>query len=1114
MLDRPRINHSSDNPSLDIKKKKKTRSDGSNTKHNIRSDTNTGEEPIAVRQSPDPSKQTKSRETHETNLSDDNSKRDETVANIISTRTTRGHSYMAQNEYGNAEQEYKQALAFSTLSDPKRPETTAACHYNLAQCYKKQEKYNEAKQEYKQALAFSKLFNLKSREVAICYYYLAQCYDKLEKYDKMEQPYKEALAIYEQLDPKSRETATCHCYLAQCYDKQKKFHEATQEYNKALAFYKQLDPKSREVANCHCYLAQCYDKQEKYDMAEQPYKEALAFYEQLDPKPPELVTCRLKLVDCYMKQGKDNEVRQAIRHMQDTYEKKTQQLQKKTQQLQKKYDQQEHQEQLARGQQEHQEQLARGQQEHQEQLANIQQKLDQAHQEIDSLQRQLQEERSKVQSKGIFSTGWGSKSIKTQLKHDKKWQENQGQLTKAQHELTLEKQKNARLKRQLQETQEALDQAQPNNTSSRSTDKEEVSTSKPLALRELDDKNAKPLALRELDDKNAKPLALRELDDKNAKPLALRELDDKSAKPLALNEKDPKLPAQFETKSDSASTSVQDVNMPLTIHCALGEYGKIEILSGTANYIIYLAERGPSSDNKKSHQELVFKAPRIDSEEHLDRLKNEAKILKMFKDHPNVVSYQDFNEYGAPPFLAMDYAQGGTLEDVHDAGECLDIKLIIYYLKQIATTVDAIHKQKVIHLDLKPSNIFLKGVREPLERELLIGDFGCARVVKSEPLQLADDDIVGTTEYISPEYLNCNPTYASDLYSIAVMIYEWISGHYPFESQFSRATARQHAIQFQLLNNSPEPLYGRVPGVTRAIEKVILKGLAKDPKDRYRNVTAFAEALELAYHLKSYKIPEMVSAWISPLFDNQRPQVVAAKIDKWLDYAYQPAKMVVSETFQWTGWYQTTNGSSQTTLFQDIKKAIGTVGYPLRRIAQLSRSAKKLEQIKPLPGRSLYFKKRYAATTVQMRSPVYTIHESLGCVVDATQMLLRDQGIDVEDGKVKDELEYNAENGSYTGKMPGALKRLGYIEYQLTKGRDIEYLKDALKSSYAVVATINLRCRGGKHVVAVDKIGMDRNGNGPFVYIRDGSYNKPYKVALDVWEEVWTGESIVPNIKD
>jgi serine/threonine protein kinase/Tfp pilus assembly protein PilF len=1053
----PRINHSSDNPSLDTeKKKKKTRSKDSKG------------EPIAVRQSPDPSKQTKSRETHGTNLSDDNSKKNETITKIISTYTTNGHTHMKNKEYGDAEQHFERACEFSMHFDPKRPETIATCHINLAQCYEKQEKYNEAKQEYKKVLNLKQL-DTKSRETAICHQNLAQCYMKLKKYNKAEQPCKDALAIYKQLNPKSREVATWHHNLADCYMMQGKYGEAEQPCKDALAIYKQLDPKSHEVANSHFNLANCYMMQGKYDEARQEYKHGQATYKKL------------------------------------------------IQQLQRGYDQQKH-----------QEQLANIQQEYQKQLTNVQQKFDQARQEIDSLQRQLQEERSKVQSKGIFSIEWGSKSIKTQQKHDKKWQENQEQLTRAQQELILEKQKNDRLQRQLQKAQKALDQAQPNrqlDTSSRSTDKEEVSTSKPLALIDKSDgERTKPLALIDKSDgERTKPLALIDKSDgERTKPLALIDKHDgERTKPLALSDKDPKPPAQFETKADSASTSVQDVNMPSTIHCALGAYRTTDILSDTTNYIIYLAKKDSSSDNKKSHQELVFKAPQFYLEEDLDRLKNEAKILKMFKDHPNIVSYQDFNECGTPPFLAMDYAQGGTLYDVHDENECLDLELIIYYVKQIATTVDDIHKQKVIHLDLKPANIFLKGEREPLERELLIGDFGCARVVESEPLQLADDEIVGTTEYIAPEYLNGNPTYASDLYSIAAMTYEWISGHCPFESNFSDAEIRKHDIQYQLLNKSPEPLYDKNLGVTPAIDKVILKGLAKDPKDRYRNVTAFAEALELAYSFKSYKIPEMVSSWISPLLDNQRPQVLAATIDKLIDNAYQPGKRVVSGAVQWTGWPQTTNGSSQTTLFQDLGKVktllIGTAGYPLCRIVQLYRSAKESVPIhhpKPLPRYSSYFKTMYAATTIQLRSEIYTIREPLGCVVDATQMLLHDQGIYVDDKEVANKLEYNAEKGSYTGKMPDALKKLGSLEYKFTRGTNIEYLKDALNSSYAIVATLKGRDGAGQHVVVVDKIGMDRYGNGPFVYIRDGSYNKPYKVALDVWDEVWTGESITPNIKD
>ena len=204
--------------------------------------------------------------------------------------------------------------------------------------------------------------------------------------------------------------------------------------------------------------------------------------------------------------GKYDEARQEYKHGQVTYK-------KLIQQLQRGYDQQKH-----------QEQLANIQQEYQKQLTNVQQKLDQACQDIDSLQRQLQEERNKVQSKGIFSIGRGSKSIKTQQEHDKKRQE-------IQEELTLEKQKNARLQRQLQETQKALDQAQPNrqlDTSSRSADKEEVSTSKPPALDKQDGERTKSLALIDKQDgERTKSLALSDKQDgERTKPLALIDKQD------------------------------------------------------------------------------------------------------------------------------------------------------------------------------------------------------------------------------------------------------------------------------------------------------------------------------------------------------------------------------------------------------------------------------------------------------------------------------------------------------------------------------------------------------------------------------------------------------------
>jgi serine/threonine protein kinase/tetratricopeptide (TPR) repeat protein len=1042
--------------------------------------------------------------------------------------------YTMQNKHSDAEQSYKHASTLYEEMLGSEHRSTADSLYHLGQCYYKQNKYREAEQSYKRALDIyenHKDIGPEHSLTAMCLYQLGNCHQNQGNYRDAEPWYQRVSTFYEKkLGSEHRSTAESLYQLGQCYYNQNKYREAEQSYKRALDIYekdKDIGPEHSLTVMCLYQLGNCHQNQGKYSDAEPLFMRGLAICEKHYPGSPIIPIYLRSLAQCYYNQSN---YKDAAKFQMRAFEIYEQMAQQKNNQI------------AMEKQQEHtqtREQLTKTEQEHarlQRQPQEAQKALDQTQSELIKTQQKQQEQVSKTQ------------------------QNQQDQTTNTQQEITLAKQEIARLQRQLQEIQESLEQAQNEKkentrnsqpdrqigTSSRSTDKEEVSTSKPPVPSEPNYQRPKPLVLRTPDDQHGKPLVLRTQDDHHDKPLVLRTPDDQHGKPLVLSEKDTKPQARVETKAarrlDSASTSVRDVNKPLRINCALGEYITTDILSDETDYIIYLAEPASLSYNEQEdHQKLVFKVPQPYMRKNLDNFTREAEILEMFKGHPNIVAYQDFqdfNEDGTPPFLAMDFAQGGTLLDAHPLHERLDLELILHYVKQIAPILDDIHKQNVIHLDIKPANIFLKKESEHLKRELLIGDFGCARFVESEPLQLAPEEIIGTTEYIAPEYLKCCPTYASDLYPVAIMVYEWLSGHCPFESNYSNPEHRKHDIQFQLLNNSPARLYDRVPGVTRAIEKVIFKALAKDPKDRYHNVTAFAEALEQAYRLREY--PE----WISSLFDDQLPQTAIAK---WIDSIYQPQKRFVlhSRIFQWTGWHLITNESSQTTLFQDIGQVktylVGSAKYYLRRIAQLSRSAKELEQIQrpePLPGDDYYFKERYAATTVQWRSDIYTIGHPMGCVVDATQMLLHDQGISIEDEEIAKKLEYDVEKGTYTGKipdvlkklgskelkhdtrergytetMPAALKKLGSIKYKFMKDADIQDLKDALKSSYAIVATIRGRDKMGMHVVVIDKIGKDNHGNGPFVYIRDGRYDKPYKVTIDEWEKVWwNGECVIPDI--
>ena len=271
-----------------------------------------------------------------------------------------------------------------------------------------------------------------------------------------------------------------------------------------------------------------------------------------------------------------------------------------------------------------------------------------------------------------------------------------------------------------------------------------------------------------------------------------------------------------------------------------------------------------------------------------------------------------------------------------------------------------------------------------------------------------------------------------------------------------------------------------------AIQKVIFKALAKDPKDRYPNIKAFAEALEQAsLHTASW--------WLSSLVSQTTLSQIIEKIPSW-----------------------TTSTGTVTTRMRPIFESI-------HRIAQPYLFAKELKQIihiDALPGDDPYFEKRYPASPIHGKSGIYSSNMPLNsCVVDSAQMLLHDQGIvSIKDEQVAKEVKYgkvetSIKIGAYEKLMPDALKKFGSISYKWTPREKIEYLENALKTAYSIASSIKARSgyKKGPHVVVIDKIGEDSRGEGPFVYIRDSRHHEPYKVTRDAWEQAWIDGNVIPD---
>ena len=214
----------------------------------------------------------------------------------------------------------------------------------------------------------------------------------------------------------------------------------------------------------------------------------------------------------------------------------------------------------------------------------------------------------------------------------------------------------------------------------------------------------------------------------------------------------------------------------------------------------------------------------------VDDFKREAEEIAIRLKHPRINPLPEFGIDGDIPYLVMKYAPNGTLRQQHPEGQPLPLVMIVSYIKDIASTLHYVHSQSRVHGNLKPQNILLG-----MNRELLLADFDIATVSK----QLKDQGMIDIGDYMALEQLHGNLLAASDQFALGVMVHEWICGRRPF-------TGHPNAVAFQQAHTLPEPLRNKVPGISPAVEHVVITALARDPARRYANIQEFADALEQA----------------------------------------------------------------------------------------------------------------------------------------------------------------------------------------------------------------------------------------------------------------------------
>lgn len=292
----------------------------------------------------------------------------------------------------------------------------------------------------------------------------------------------------------------------------------------------------------------------------------------------------------------------------------------------------------------------------------------------------------------------------------------------------------------------------------------------------------------------------------------------------------------------------------------IGRYQIVSELGRGAMGVVYRA-RDP-----KIGRELAVKTIRLadhaDSEELVSlrqRLFREAQSAGRLS-HPGIVTVFDADEEDGMAYFTMELVEGQKLSDypVGDLRSGTKLAFVTDLLNMAGSALDYAHARGVVHRDIKPSNIMVtaSGVK--------IMDFGVARVASSQLTRTGT--VVGTPNYMSPEQVRGETVGGqSDQFSLAVIVYEILTGRRPFQAPNLTSTL------FKLVNDTPTSIRHFDSHVSPELEAVVMRALAKNPAGRYESCTGFASAFEAAARRGEPSAATPVAPQFQPVRPDSRP---------------------------------------------------------------------------------------------------------------------------------------------------------------------------------------------------------------------------------------------------
>ena len=296
-----------------------------------------------------------------------------------------------------------------------------------------------------------------------------------------------------------------------------------------------------------------------------------------------------------------------------------------------------------------------------------------------------------------------------------------------------------------------------------------------------------------------------------------------------------------------------DLSVPDTVD---NRYKVLEVIGTGAMATVYAAE-----DTRLGRKVAlkILRPEQAQDETFRARFKREAEAVASL-NNPAIVAVYDTGSFdpsqsygvdeaaGKPtliPYIVMEYVEGHTLRTILSRGGHLPVRDALGYAEQLLGALQYSHSMGIIHRDIKPANIMVldrtsEDIGKGQPGQIKVMDFGISRAIEEAGEALTKANVVmGSARYMSPEQVSGKEVDArSDLYSAACVIYEMIAGRSPFDAESNVDLAAKH------LSDTPEPPSKFTPlEVPAGLDAVILKGLAKNPNDRYQSAAEFEQAL-------------------------------------------------------------------------------------------------------------------------------------------------------------------------------------------------------------------------------------------------------------------------------